>query len=121
MSYTLSKPKPNNFLEDILEALRNNEETEEDIQAVYLSEPRHDEYGLIYENKVEVFPTEDFKQCHPWSYCRDKFDYDYSTGFGYRDCHDIVIYTTDTIYHIYNYDGATEIKWISRNLAPSIR
>jgi len=118
MSYTLSQQKPNNFLEDILEALRTCEETEEDIQAVYLCEPRYDEYDLEYEDKTEVFPKEDFRQCHPWSYCRDKFNYEYYAGYGTVDYHIVVIYTTDTIYYIHEYDGSTKIRWISRNPTP---
>lgn len=118
MPYTLSQPKPNNFLEDILEALRIREETEEDIQAVYLGKPRYDEHDLEYEGKTEVFPAEDFLNCHPWSYCRDKFDYEYDAGYGTVDCHNIMIYTTDTIYYIIEYDGSTEISWISRNPTP---
>lgn len=121
MSYTFPQPKPNNFLEDILEALRIFEETEEDIQAVCLCEPRYDEYDLEYEDKVEVFPKEDFLDCHPWSYCRDKFNYEYDAGYGRVDCHNIVIYTTDTIYYIHEYDGSTEIRWISRNPTPPIK
>lgn len=118
MQYTFSQPKPNNFLEDILEALRICEETEEDIQEVHLVEPRYDEYDIEEYGKVEVFPKEDFGRCHPWSYCRDKFNYEYDAGYGTVDCHNIVIYTTDTVYYIHEYDGSTEVQWISRNPTP---
>lgn len=118
MPFTFSQPKPNNFLEDILEALRICEEAEEGIQAVLLVEPRYDAYDLEEYGKVEVFPKEDFYHCHPWSYCRDKFNYEYDAGYGSRDCHDIVIYTTDTIYFIHEYDGSTNIYWLPRNPTP---
>jgi len=104
-----------NFLQDILAALVNREESEEDIQAVMLIKPRYEFFEYEMSEIEEVFPEEDFGKCHPWSYVRDAFDYTYDKGYGSRDCHDILVYTTYTIYYIHEYDGATSIRWMPRN------
>lgn len=112
----------NNFLQDILTALEICEETEEDIQAVYLIELRYSPYDPDYGQEwVEPFIEDDTGNYLSWSYCRDKFNYNYDAGFGSQDCHDIVIYTTDTIYYVHEYDGSTSICWVSRNPGPLIK
>lgn len=41
-------------------------------------------------------------------------DYEYDSGYGSQDCHDITMWSQDYVYYIHEYDGSTSICKIDR-------
>ena len=42
-------------------------------------------------------------------------DYEYDDGFGRQDCHNICVWTADSVYYIHEYDGSTSVDSVKRN------
>jgi hypothetical protein len=42
-------------------------------------------------------------------------DYEYNSGYGTQDCHDITMWSHDYVYYIHEYDGSTSIEKLDRN------
>lgn len=42
-------------------------------------------------------------------------DYEYDDGYGWQDCHDIYMWSSDWVYYIHEYDGSTCIRSVPRH------
>lgn len=50
-----------------------------------------------------------------WEQAQPLLDYDYDSGFGTMDCHDIYIWTKDSVFYIHEYDGSTQPVGVPRS------
>jgi hypothetical protein len=104
-----------NFKQDILQSLAENKETAEDIQAIrILSELDSYSYGDP-EPRNSPYLVAGETHCHDTTRILNLLDYEYDSGFGSIDCHDIIIWTPETVYFIHEYDGATSLTYLPRN------
>jgi len=110
-----------NFKADILEAISRMKETEEDIEKVYVGSLLDETYYRNPNTKELGFHPDPRNsdlvdgKCYDWEEVKEKFNYPYDDGYGGMDCHDIVIWTPNTIYYIHEYDGSTCFHTVSRN------
>jgi len=54
-------------------------------------------------------------QVLPWATLENFFRYQYDTGYGSMDCHDIVAWTETKVIYIREYDGSTSVVYVPRN------
>ena len=88
-----------NFLNDIVEAVRG-----EKILAVQIfNNPRY-EYNGVDPAKDVLGKKLTFEEIWP------HLNYEYDTGYGNQDCHDIFVWTATKVFFIHEYDGSTYIK-----------
>ena len=50
-----------------------------------------------------------------WEEARPHLDYEYDSGFGSQDCHNIYIWTPTRVIYIHEYDGSTWPEAVPRN------
>ena len=51
----------------------------------------------------------------PWETAAPLFDYEYDSGYGSRDCHNIYVWTKNFVFYIHEYDGSTQVRAVPRN------
>lgn len=102
----------NNFLEDILRVAGN-----EKIVAVVIGD-----FGWYTEFDAENLDDQRiWSACSvkgkviPWEEAAKYLDYDYYTGFGAPDCHELTAWTETMVIFVRQYDGSTKICSLPRN------
>jgi len=50
-----------------------------------------------------------------WEEAQEVLNYEYDSGYGHMDCHDVTIWGKEYIYYIHEYDGSTCVHCMSRN------
>lgn len=103
-----------NFRQDILRALKNQEESTADVVSVKIPALLDTDFG-----ESDARDTDELKAVVGKLISADLamqlLDYEYDAGFGSMDCHDILIWTTNRIHFIHEYDGATELVSLPRS------
>lgn len=94
------------FKDDILEAVQDA-----DIEAVVLTG-----WPALNEKDDRAHP-ELFGKKLSWAEAAPVLDYDYDSGFGWQDCHNLLVYTHLRVYFVNEYDGSTSLRSVPRNPA----
>jgi len=101
-----------NFLQDILK-----ETNGEEILAITLGGTS----DYYYADKLKIPEHLEGKTLQFTPEIQALLNYEYDTGYGAVDCHDVVIWTAENVYYIHEYDGSTRFHSKPRNftLSPS--
>ena len=62
-------------------------------------------------NDVSPYPT----GILTWEEARPHLDYEYDSGYGSQDCHNVYIWTPTRVIYIHEYDGSTWPETVPRN------
>lgn len=99
----------NNFKDDIMSEVRNELDTAIVFIDDNITNPCYDD-----EPDINDVPEEMIGKFYKLKDIIHLFDYEYDTGFGLRDCQDIIIWTDTKIIYVYEYDGSTSLQTIYR-------
>ena len=99
-----------NFLEDLLQALKENNEGPVDVERVVVTDLL-DDYGRNEPRNEGI----EAGRPYSWDEIFPRFDYPYDAGYGSADCHFIHMWTADRVYYIHEYDGSTYVESLPRN------
>ncbi len=77
-------------------------------------EPDSEAYGFDRSDRQPV-PETLKNVVLTWDEAREHLDYEYDTGYGAPDCHNIVAWTASRVLTIHEYDGSTSVKSTPRN------
>lgn len=97
-----------NFKQDILYETKG-----EVIETIIIRHGRLDNFTDVDDSR-DIPDFHINKQLQP-EVALELLNYEYNSGFGSMDCHDILIYTAEHVYFIHEYDGSTEIRSVPRN------
>ena len=109
----MSRNDWHNFKKDIIEAIESTGDTVEDIEAVKILNELDGTYNGEDPRDIAAKPYRE--KLISWAIAAPILDYEYDSGFGGMDCHDIRIWTKDNIFYIHEYDGSTSVYSMSRN------
>lgn len=95
-----------NFKEDLLEVIRD--------EAVVGVQIRGSRGGCNWSSRDAIdHPFGD--NVVPWEEAAQYLDYEYDSGYGGQDCHDVYIWTPTRVISVWEYDGSTWPYSIPRN------
>lgn len=102
-----------NFLDDILEALGSELP---DVEAISILGPLQSAASYTSDGDPRNAGLSDlYAEPLTWAEAIPHLDYPYNPGFGTMDCHDILIWTKDSIFYVHEYDGSTSLRSVPRN------
>jgi hypothetical protein len=107
---------PNKFAQDIEKAADG-----EPIEAIRIgsfgwayNEPDEEAYGWDRSERTAI-PPEKKNVLLSWEEARPMLDYEYDSGFGASDCHNITAWTPSRVLYVHEYDGSTQVLWLERH------
>ena len=104
-----------NFLDDILKALGSELP---DVEAISILGPIQSAAHYCGGDLRNADLAHLYAETLTWAEAIPHLDYPYDPGFGSMDCHDILIWTKDSIFYVHEYDGSTSLQSFPRNPPP---
>lgn len=106
-----------NFKADILEAIGDEKilllVITENLDKIYTKQTTYT--GPKFEDDPRSVSPEYLNKQLTWEQAAPLLDYEYNSGYGSMDCHNIYFWTAQSVGYIHEYDGSTSVELIPRN------